>query len=144
MWEIDIEYQMLGLICSLPLGIITAFLYDVLRAFNKCFQPKAVTVFVIDFLYWLVLTVVYFMFFMVFSNGQIRLYVFFGAVAGFIFSRLTLSKIFVFIFLLGFRFLKLLSSKLRRFFISFKGLVAKKTKNLVKMLKKPFIKRKNA
>lgn len=135
MWEIDIGYQMLGLIWSLPLGIATAFLYDILRAFNKSFKPKVVTVLILDILYWLTLTVIYFMFFMVFSNGQIRLYVFFGTIAGFIFSRLTFSKIFLFIFTQIFKLLKLLCRKLRGFLGNFKGFFTKIFKNIIKIKK---------
>ncbi len=144
MWEIDVGFQMLGLIYSLPLGIAAAFLYDFLRAFNKSFKPKTPIIFLFDVLYWLVLSIIYFSFFMVFTNGQIRLYVFLGSISGFIFSRLTLSRIFLFLLLGIFKIFKFLCNKLRVFLKRFARFVLKRIKISKKTLKKPFIKRKKA
>ena len=144
MWEIDIGFQMLGLVCSLPLGMAAAFLYDILRAVNKAFKPKTAVIFLFDLLYWLVLSLIYFAFFMVFTNGQIRLYVFLGSVAGFIFSRLTVSKIFLFLLLKIFKVFIFLGDKLRALFKVICGFALKRIKNCKKTLKKPFVKRKNA
>ncbi|MBE6732500.1 MAG: hypothetical protein E7561_00680 [Ruminococcaceae bacterium] len=144
MWEIDVGFQMLGLVCSLPLGITAAFLYDFLRALNKSFKPKAPLVFLFDVLYWLILAIIYFTFFMVFTNGQIRMYVFLGSVSGFIFSRLTLSRVFLFLLLGLFKIFKVLGNKLRAFFRRFTRFALKRIKISKKTLKKPFIKRKKA
>ena len=116
MWEIDIGVQSLGLLWSVLLGIISAVFYDVLRAINKVFRPNAVLVFVFDVFYWIILTLLFFIYFMVFTNGQVRMFTILGAASGFIFSFLGLSKITFFIFVKILNVFKFFFNKIKGFF----------------------------
>lgn len=135
MWEIDISVQTLGLLWSFLLGMAAAILYDILRAINKVFRPNAVVVFLFDILYWVILTLSFFVFFMVFTNGQVRMFAIWGAVAGFVFSFLLLSKITLFIFSKILSVFKFLFNKFKRFLIGFAAVFMKMMRFLKKSLK---------
>lgn len=144
MWEIDVSFQALGLVMSVVLGVVSAVIYDFLRAFNSIAHPKAAVMFFLDILYWGKLTILFFCFFMVFSNGQPRLYVFMGALGGFILSRLTVSKIFFYLFLKILSALGFFAVKIKGFLSLVGTAVAKILKKLKKSIKKAFLKTKKA
>lgn len=135
MWEIDISVQTLGLLWSFLLGMAAAILYDVLRAVNKVFRPNAVVVFLFDILYWFILTLSFFTFFMIFTNGQVRMFAIWGAVAGFTFFFLLLSKITLFVFSKIFSVFKFIFNKFKRFLIGFAAVFMKMMRFLKKSLK---------
>lgn len=135
MWEIDISVQTLGLLWSFLLGMAAAILYDVLRAVNKVFRPNAVVVFLFDILYWFILTLSFFTFFMIFTNGQVRMFAIWGAVAGFTFFFLLLSKITLFVFSKIFSVFKFIFNKFKRFLIGFAAVFMKMMRFLKKFLK---------
>lgn len=135
MWEIDISVQTLGLLCSFLLGMAAAILYDVLRAVNKVYRPNVVAVFLFDVLYWVILTLSFFVFFIVFTNGQVRMFAIWGAVAGFVFSFLLLSKITLFVFSKIFSVFKFVFNKFKRFLIGFAAVFMKMMRFLKKSLK---------
>lgn len=144
MWEIDIGVQSTGLLWAVLLGVASAVLYNALRAVNKVFCPNGVVVFFMDVFYWLILTLAFFIYFMVFTNGQVRLFAFFGALAGFIFSFLCFSKIFLVLFSRILLVFKFVLNKIKRFFICVWSIFKKLAKNFKKTLKKDFFKTKNS
>ena len=144
MWEIDIGVQTAALFYSVLLGIGSAVLYDVIRAVNKVFKPNIYLIFFLDIFYWSVLALVFFVFFMVFSNGQVRMFAIFGALAGFLFSFLLFSKISMFIFCKIFLLLRFIFSKIKAFFAGFYKVFKKIVRFFKKSLKKAFLKTKKA
>ena len=144
MWEIDIALEGTALLYSVILGVGSAVLYDVFRSVNKIFRPKTFVVFLLDLLYWFLLTFVFFTFFMVFTNGQVRMFAFFGAMSGFLFSFLFFSKISMFLFCEFFLLLRFVFTKTAAFFVSFGKLIHKNIKKFKKTLKKAFLKAKKA
>lgn len=139
MWEIDIGLEGTALLCSVLLGVGSAVLYDVIRSANKILRPKAIVIFFLDLLYWFLLTFVFFCFFMVFTNGQVRMFAFFGAIAGFLFSFLVFSKISMFLFCKIFLILRFIFNKTGAFFASFFKLIVKIAKKMKKIFKKAFL-----
>lgn len=144
MWEIDIGLQSTGLLWAVLLGVLSAVLYNVLRAVNKVFCPNSVIVFLMDIFYWVILTLVFFIYFMVFTNGQVRLFAFFGALAGFIFSFLCFSKIVLFLFCNVLLIFKFILNKIKRFLMCFWLLFKKTVRKFEKSLKKGLFKTKNS
>ena len=144
MWEIDISREVWGLLFSLLLGIAASLFYDLFRAIHKTFKCATYIVFLTDILYWIILTLCFFIYFMVFTNGQVRLYSFMGSLAGFIFSRLTLSKIWVIIIEKILLLLRFLICKLGAVLSLFSGIFIKFCIISKKSLKKAFLKRKKA
>lgn len=136
MWEINISNQALSLLWSVILGFAAALFYDFLRAINKTFRPRNVLVFIFDILFWLVMTVAFFVFFMVFTNGQVRMFAFFGALAGFLFSFLAFSKIWLFVFIKIFCVIRFVLLKIKGIFSGLGCILVKIFKILKKSLKK--------
>ena len=130
MWEIDIGVQTAALVYSVLLGVVSAVLYDVIRAVNKIFKPNIYLIFFLDIFYWSVLTLVFFIFFMVFSNGQVRMFAIFGALAGFLLFFLLFSKITMFLFCKILLVLRLVLNKIKAFLVFF----CKAVKKIAKIL----------
>lgn len=102
MWEINNELQLLGFLRSVALGGLLCVFYDFLKAYRIAAKPSAVSVMVQDILYFCLCAPITFCFLLSVTNGEIRGFVFVGAVFGFILLRLTISgilvKILVFVF----------------------------------------------
>jgi hypothetical protein len=144
MWEIDIGIEATALLWSIILGVGSAVLYDAVRAVNKVFKPNTFLVFVLDVLYWLILTFVFFCFFMVFTNGQVRMFAIFGAVSGFLLGFLCFFKIPLVLFSKFFTALRFVFYKIKAFFACFGRGIEKIAKKIKKTLKKALLKIKKA
>ena len=127
MWEISNTLQILGFFRSALFGCFFCFFYDVLRAHRKVYSPSDFKVFVQDMAYFLICAPVTFCLFLSITNGELRLYVFAGIITGFALMRLTLSRLFFFILVKIFDFLKgvfkSITDLLNRFFSFFDGLI---------------------
>jgi len=97
MWEIGVNNQATTFLFSILLGIFSALFYDLLKLIRHIKKQKTITIFIIDIFYFLVLTVVFFCFFILRTNGEIRGFVLIGAFIGFSLFKLTISKLFYFI-----------------------------------------------
>lgn len=97
MWEIDNLSQLLGFLYSVVLGIIFCLIYDVLRAFRAEIKFGTAAVFAADILYSVFCAVTCFCFLLSVTGGEIRAFVFAGAAVGFTASRLTVSRVFIFV-----------------------------------------------
>ena len=91
------SHQLITFLLSVALGAVFCILYDLFRFFHKKYSPPWIAVFLGDVLYFALTAVVTFCFFIMFSKGMIRVYVYFGELLGFIFCRFSLSKLFWFI-----------------------------------------------
>ena len=104
MWEISFQNQLSSFLYAVIVGIIFCIIYDILRAFRFTFEFSAISVFLIDIFYSLLISVISFLIFLSLSNGEIRSYIIFAFFVGFLFSRFTISKPMFFVFkkILGF------------------------------------------
>ena len=139
MWEIDNLSQVLGFLYSAALGCVYCIFYDALRALRAEIKLGTFAVFVSDVLYSLFCAIICFCFLLAVTGGQPRAFVFVGAAAGFAAMRLTVSRIFFFIFSkiirsarLGYRWI---SALLGRFF----GLISTGIDFLCQKVKKIFV-----
>jgi spore cortex biosynthesis protein YabQ len=91
MWEINNNLQILGFLRSVALGGIFCVLYDILRSLRKTFRCSDFSVFWQDIFYFTLCAPVTFCFLLAITNGELRAYVFFAIMLGFVVIRLTLS-----------------------------------------------------
>lgn len=97
MWEISSYGQSLCFLYSMAVGGILGLIYDFFKIDRIVFKRGNIFVFLQDILFWIIATVIFFSFSVVFSNGQIRAYLLFGSFLGFLIYRLTFSKIIILI-----------------------------------------------
>ena len=93
MWEINSAEQSLCFVYSICLGIGLGLIYDFFKIDRIVFKRRCLFIFFQDIIFWLISSFAFFSFSVVFSNGQIRAYLLFGCFLGFVFYKLTLSKI---------------------------------------------------
>ena len=111
MWEIDIKNQLFGIFAAVLLGVLLCALYDILRAQRKIFKAGIFTLSFTDILFWLLSAFVTFIYFLIFTNGEIRGYLLLCELSGFFLCRATFSKLFFKLFCLFFKLIKLVLSK---------------------------------
>lgn len=95
MWEIDNLLQVINFARSLCLGIILCLIYDVIRAFRKLFEFSSINVFFQDVVFSLFSAFTIFTFLLSVTNGELRGFVFVSIAVGFIASRLTISRVWI-------------------------------------------------
>lgn len=95
MWEISVNNQIFGTLCSIPVGAAFCLLYDLLRIFRKSFRPPFAVDFFLDIAYWILCAFATFSVFLVFSSGQVRWYILFGLFVGFLAFRFTVSRLLI-------------------------------------------------
>lgn len=97
MWEIDIGNQAVSFCLSMCMGSLFCAFYDIIRALRKICLNSFCAVFLTDILLWLFYAFATFVFLVSRTSGEIRGYVLFGELIGFLLFRITVSK---FLFLL--------------------------------------------
>lgn len=76
-------------------GIIMGFIYDLYRIFRYYLKPKKIATFIEDFIFWIIISVVFLTVILYANWGQIRGYIFLGFFSGaFLYSKF-LSKIII-------------------------------------------------
>lgn len=144
MWEITLSGQILATLWSVPVGAALCLLYDTLRVLRRKFRTGLMVAMVSDILFFVLAAFVIFCIFLIFCAGQIRFYVFLGALIGFLLCRFTISRIFtkVFAWLITLlcrlfarigRLLRFITRILRKFF----GKIAYFAKNIAKKVLQP-------
>ena len=140
MWEISNSLQAINFLYSIVLGIILALVYDFIRALRKIKAYSAIAVFFQDVIYFILAVPIVFCFLLATTNGELRGFVFFGIMLGFIISLLSVSRLNLKFLVKVFMFLKknnermrVLSSKIYLFFYKKIREIKKKTKKILKM-----------
>ncbi len=76
-------------------GIVMGFIYDLYRIFRYYLKPKKVATFIEDFIFWIIISVIFVTVILYTNWGEIRGYIFLGFFIGaFLYSRF-LSKIII-------------------------------------------------
>lgn len=136
MWEINNSLQILSFFRSLVLGILLCVFYDIIKSFRLTFNFSTIAIFLQDIIYSVIAAFATFLFLLSVTNGEMRGYVIVGILAGFILSRVTLSRILC-------KFLKIIYGGIKRlfgavskgFYLSFDLLTEKMLKIFKKTLK---------
>lgn len=139
MWEINSKLQILNFLYSIILGVMFDLFYDVFKAFRLTIKCSDFFIFIQDIIYFMIVSIVSFCFFLVFTCGEIRFYILTGLVIGFFVSRFSLSRIFVPILRWIITAIIIVRRYSRRFFRAihnfFDVILKKVQKNLKKTLK---------
>lgn len=94
-------------LCSVLGGILIAFIYDAFRIRRRAVKSGSIIIYVEDLIYWIIAAIVMFGVVYYSNEGEIRGYIFIGAVIGVVLYVLLLSK---FIMAAALFILKVLSS----------------------------------
>ncbi len=146
MWEINSALQILFFCYSICLGIIYCLFYDVLRAIRKAIKISDFSVFLQDIFYFVVIAFVTFIFLIATTNGEIRGYIIFAILIGFLVCFCTISKFFIRLLNLIFKGIFTVYRKINgiyntiflkteRFFIKIFNLIKNTCKKLLKKVK---------
>lgn len=136
MWEISSLSQLSASLFAFLLGIGLSLIYDIIKATRKIGFNSYVIVFLGDILFSILSAVITFLFLLVFTNGELRGFILFFETLGFIFSRLTLSRLFLKFLILIFSFFKRLLSKMSTLLLQFSYKTERFLLNLFLNLKK--------
>ena len=136
MWEISSLSQLSAALFAFLLGIGLSVIYDIIKATRKIGFNSYVIVFLGDILFSILSAVITFLFLLVFTNGELRGFILFFEMLGFIFSRLTLSRLFLKFLILIFSFFKRLLSKMSTLLLQFSYKTERFLLNLFLNLKK--------
>lgn len=97
MWEISNNTQLYSFFISCIFGIGYCIFYDIFRSLRKVKKHSAIVVFLEDIIYFSIIGIVTFLLQLAFSAGEIRLYLLFGILLGFIVWNFTVSKFLIMI-----------------------------------------------
>jgi len=89
----SVSNQAYVFLCTVIGGIAIAFLYDLFRIFRKAVKPGNAATFFQDLLYWLIVALIMFLTVYYSNDGELRGYLFIGALVGVILYALLLSRI---------------------------------------------------
>lgn len=92
---VDISKQVDLFLISLYFGVFTALFFDIFRVVRKVFRHNNLTVQLEDFVFWIITTFSFYYIFLHQNNGEIRLFIIFGALIGFVLFNLTISMYFI-------------------------------------------------
>lgn len=87
-----VNTQAFTFLCSIAGGVVIAFIYDLFRIKRKAFKTGNLMTYVEDILYWLLVAVVMFTTVYYSNEGELRSYLFIGALIGVVLYALLLSK----------------------------------------------------
>lgn len=106
MWEIDNLLQIINFARSLCLGAVFCLIYDILRALRTLFDFSAVSIFFQDIIFSLLSAFITFVFLLSVTNGELRGFVFISIAFGFLISRFTISRAWVWLLKMIIGFIK--------------------------------------
>ncbi len=88
---------MFACLYSIVFGALLCVFYDIIRATRKAGANSFIAVFIGDIIFWLVSAVSVFLFLVAVTNGEIRGYVLFFCLVGFVFYRLSIGRLTFFV-----------------------------------------------
>ncbi len=120
MWEINNKLQVLSFIYSIILGFIFCFLYDIFRALRHNKRQKFVIIIIEDIIYFLIISIITFIYLLSVTNGEIRGYILFGITVGFFALYFTFSRyIFKILSKIFYLVSSFLNRMIKRFYLLF-------------------------
>ena len=142
--NVNVSQQMITSLYALLLGAALGVVYDVFRVLRLVGFKAFLLVFLEDILFFAICAISIFSFYMQFSDGKFRIYIFILAVTGFIIYFLTLGKLVFFVIQKIYKFVmkiikwiykKLVYPIIRRFFAPILDFFRKKCGKITKFLK---------
>lgn len=140
MWEINNSFQIISFGYSMILGMIFGIFYDIFKSLRSVKKHKNFVIFIEDILFFFVVSIITLLFLIATTNGEVRGYILFGILAGFIIYILLFSKYIILIFFAIFKLIfTVVFTVLRGYYWLFEKIYDKFRKiliNTVKNLKK--------
>lgn len=85
--------QFLMTLCSVALGVFLGIFYDMFRLIRLLINPKNLSVFIQDVIYFLVSGLITFIFVLIFNYGESRFYILAGEALGWILYHISLGDL---------------------------------------------------
>lgn len=85
--------QLLITLCSMALGVFLGIFYDVFRIIRLLINPKNLSVFIQDVVYFLISGFATFIFVLIFNYGESRFYILAGEALGWILYHISLGDL---------------------------------------------------
>jgi len=142
--NVAVSHQLLTSLYALLLGAALGVVYDIFRSLRLVGFKTFVLVFLEDVLFFAICTISLFSFYMQFSDGKFRIYIFIFTFVGFIIYYLTVGKLVIFLIQKIYNFLvkivksifkKLVYPIFKRFFIPVFDFFRKKLGKIADFLK---------
>ena len=76
-------------------GVIIGIIFDIFRILRKSFKTPDIITYIEDILFWIITCVLFAYTIFTYNNGEIRLYIFIGALVGILMYILTISRYFI-------------------------------------------------
>ena len=76
-------------------GVIIGIIFDIFRILRKSFKTPDIITYIEDILFWIITCVLFAYTIFTYNNGEIRLYIFIGALVGILMYILTISRCFI-------------------------------------------------
>lgn len=121
--------------CSIAGGIIAALLYDLFRIKRKTIKTGIVATYIEDFIYWILVAVIMFLLLYISNDGEIRGFIFIGAILGVILYVLLFSRIVTGLILF---IIKIIKKAIKLLIKVLYILVFKPLKFILNLILKPF------
>jgi len=96
LWQI--QPQIVLLMASLIIGLVTGFLFDIYRRIRNLISPGPYLTALGDLCFWLLIAAITFATLLTLSSGQVRGYVFLGIAAGLAFYMHFISSFVIWVF----------------------------------------------
>src|SRR5690554_5686190 len=100
--EIDVMGDLIAFGVSILSGFFIGVLFDLYRTFRYFSKPKGILSYIEDFLFWIIIGILFFFLLVSTTDGMLRGFIFIGSFCGGMIYLLVLSKrffpIFIFIF----------------------------------------------
>lgn len=93
--SISVSSQVHIFLYSILGGIVIGFIYDIFRIKRQTVKTKSFIVHIEDFFYWILIAIIMFAVVYYSNEGELRGYIFFGAIIGAVLYMLTLSRIVI-------------------------------------------------
>ena len=90
---VSVSSQAYVFLCTVVGGMAIALVYDLFRIFRRAFKTGGFVTYVQDLLYWIVAALIMFLTFYYSNDGELRVFLFFGAFIGVVLYALLFSKV---------------------------------------------------
>lgn len=114
---IEVSNQMLMFFQSCLLGIGLGLLYDVFRIIRIAVKTNSIIIFIEDIIYFIIVAVITFIFMIIQTEGQMRVFILFGELIGAILYYFTFGFVIIRVANKIIKFVKMIFSKLFKYFI---------------------------
>ena len=92
---VSISHEAYIFLCSVAGGALIAFIYDLFRIRRKALRTPALFVYIEDLVFWLLVAVIMFGTVYLSNDGELRGYIFLGAILGAVLYSMLLSRIVI-------------------------------------------------